>query len=220
MTQFEHLQAHIRMEWPDARLYRCQRETLEALTCTPEVGVTAGNQLGKDWLAGLVATCFFRWPWLFFPVEHFQRVEARRKEGQPSWQVHTRRIVTTSVNERHLKVLWGEIGRFVSTCRTPLHMNKGGPLAVNFQEIRLAEEWADKNPLNYLMGCVSEKGEGLAGHHAEYTMCIIDEASGADDQVYTFIQGWCKRLFAFGNPHPTNNFWRRMIDGGDLVATS
>jgi hypothetical protein len=93
---------------------------------------------------------------------------------------------------------------------------RGGPLAVNSLEIRFKEERDVKKPYNYLVGCVSEKGEGLAGHHAAYNLCVIDEASGVDDAVYEFAQGWAKKFFIFGNPNRCNNFFRKMVEGGDI----
>jgi hypothetical protein len=105
----------------------------------------------------------------------------------------TCRIVTTSVAEHHLKVLWGEISRFITTSRRSLVYeslkNPAGILVVNYQEVRRTEEREAKNPLNYLVGRVSQKDEGLAGHHAEFTMFVGDEASGLDDAAYEAAQG-------------------------------
>jgi hypothetical protein len=126
----------------------------------------AGNQLGKDFVAAFIAVVAFL-------------ICLGRKI--------TCRIVTTSVAEHHLKVLWGEISRFITTSRRPLVYdslkNPFGILLVNYQEVRRTEERAAKNPLNYLVGRVSQKGEGLAGHHAEFTMFVGDEASGLDDAI-------------------------------------
>lgn len=130
------------------------------------------------------------------------------------------RILTTSVAEHHLKVLWGEVGRFAVTASQPLLSSKegaGGPLVMNYQEIRLASEREAKNPLSYLAGRVSAKGEGMAGHHAEFSMVIGDEASGLDDKVYEMCQGWAKHMLWIGNPNACSNFFRRGVEAGDLV---
>jgi hypothetical protein len=145
----------------------------------------------------------------------FAEVESWRQPDQPQHLVHTRRVVTTSVRQKHLDVLWGEIGKFLSLSRSPLLEARGGPLVVNSKEIRLKEERESKNPFNYLVGCVSESGEGMSGHHSAYNLCVIDEASGVHDNVYQYAQGWAKKFF-FGNPNPCNNFFRDMIRGGDL----
>jgi hypothetical protein len=99
----------------------------------------------------------------------------------------------------------------------PLLESKGGALIVNSQEIRLVEERGASNPINYLVGTVSQKGEGMAGHHAAYTLCIMDEASGLDDQVHVYAQGWMKKMLAFGNANPCNNFFRRAVREGDVA---
>ena len=134
----------------------------------------------------------------------------------------TCRIVTTSVAEHHLKVLWGEISRFITTSRRSLVYeslkNPAGILVVNYQEVRRTEEREAKNPLNYLVGRVSQKDEGLAGHHAEFTMFVGDEASGLDDAAYEAAQGWTKHMLIFVNPNPTRNFFYRAVKAGDLLA--
>ncbi len=169
---------------------------IDATLTSRETYVPAGNKLGKDYIAGFIALgCFI--------ICHRKGI--------------TCRIVTTSVAEHHLKVLWGEVGRFLATSRVPLLASQGGSLVVNYQEVRRASEAEAKNPLNYLVGRVSAKGEGLAGHHAEFSMIIGDESSGLDDVAYEMAQGWAKHMLFLGNPNPTQNFWRRNIAKGDLV---
>src|SRR5271165_4609449 len=114
--------------------------------------------LGKDFIAGFIGLYYFmRWT----PC----------------------RVLTTSVKEGHLIVLWGEINRFIQTSRFPLRSDMGGPLLVNHMSIRKYIDEKNKVlcPISYLIGTVSEKGEGMAGHHAEHTLFIGDEASGLDD---------------------------------------
>jgi hypothetical protein len=98
----------------------------------------------------------------------------------------------------------------------PLIAREGGPLIVNHHEIRLKEEESAKNPTNYLLGCVSAKGEGLSGHHAAYTLAIIDEASGVDNIVKDMIEAWAAKVLIFGNPNPCENFFRQMCREGDI----
>ncbi len=130
------------------------------------------------------------------------------------------RIVTTSVAEHHLKVLWAEIARFIRECRVPLLAKDGGPLVINHLEIRRKDEMAMKNPGSYLVGRVSKAGEGLAGHHAEYTLGVADEASGCSPVAYEMFQGWAKRMLVFGNPNPTppTHFFRKGCEAGDMLA--
>ncbi len=181
--------------WPDVRFYDRQIEVIESHCDNVETDVPAGNKLGKDFVTGFIVLADFLWC-LYNEV--------------------TCRIVTTSVAEHHLKVLWGEVGRFVITSSQPLLAREGGPLVMNYQEIRRSTEAEAKNPLNYLVGRVSAKGEGMSGHHAEFTLMVGDEASGLDDDVYLMGQGWAKRFLFIGNPNNCENFWRKGIEAGDL----
>src|SRR6266446_1214365 len=156
--------------WPEVKFYKEQVKILDSLKDNDETFVPAGNMLGKDFVAGFVALWFFL---------------SSVKTGQ------TCRIITTSVKDDHLRVLWGEISRFITSSKHPLSSDKGGPLVVNHRDIRKAKE--GKEGISYLRGMVSEKGEGMAGHHASMTLCIIDEASGVDDVVYTQSDTWAKR---------------------------
>ena len=177
--------------WPKTQFYDKQWEVVESTLTNRETYVPAGNQLGKDFVAAFIATGSF----LLCQIRGIAC-----------------RIVTTSIAEHHLKVLWGEIGRFLSTARRPL---LGNMVVMNYHELRRREEAEAKNPINYLIGRVSEKGEGLAGHHAEFTMLIGDEASGIDDHVYAMGQGWAKHMLFIGNPNPCKNFFRRAVEAGD-----
>lgn len=204
--------------WPQHRFYDRQEEMIESVALSRETVVVAGNQLGKDYTAGFIVLTFFLHPWLFFPQEHFWGIDSQRYRGQPSWQVHTRRVVTTSVDGDQLRNLWGEISRFIGSSRVPLSDGRGGPLRINMRDISLAEERVEtgQEPLNYLIGRVTATGEGMAGAHAAYNLMVIDEASGSDNQVKEFADGWAKKFLIFGNPNPTENFFRRMVDGGNI----
>ncbi len=183
-----------KMMWPDVSFYNKQEELIYSVEDNVETHVPAGNKLGKDFIAGYIA------------VSNMLRYRA----------IGTVRIITTSVKDDHLRVLWGEMLRFIQTAKYPLLKEKGGPLVVSHRDIRIITN-KQQCPISYLRGMVSEKGEGLAGHHADYTLIIGDEASGLDDQVHTMAQGWAKRFLYIGNPNPTDNFWRKAIDGGDIL---
>lgn len=182
------------MFWPSVYFYDKQREIIQSVEDNDETYVHAGNQLGKDFVAGFIVLKQF----LCNPVC---------------------RIVTTSVKDDHLRVLWGEIGRYVQTARHPLLTRDGGPLVVNHREIRKIIG-GKRDEVSYLIGQVSEKGEGMAGHHAPYTLGVIDEASGVDELVYTQMCTWAKKLLIFGNcnPCPTNHFFYRAYKEGDRLA--
>jgi hypothetical protein len=180
-----------RLLWPDVRFYDRQREIIYSVRDDDITLVPAGNMLGKDFVAGFVALWFF--------------------------MVHREvRVVTTSVKDDHLRVLWGEIDRFVKTAKYPLTADKGGPLVYNHHEIRkIVDGQVDKH--SYLLGAVSKSGEGLSGHHARHTLLIMDECSGVDDTAYSAGQGWMQKLLAIGNPNECQNFFRRGVKEGDIV---
>jgi hypothetical protein len=121
------------------------------------------------------------------------------------------------VKDDHLRVLWGEIGRFVQSSKYPLTADKGGPLIFNHRDIRKVVR-GQECKISYLRGMVSEKGEGLAGHHAPYTLGLGDEASGLDNMVYTQIDTWAKRKLFIGNPNQgCDNFFYEGVEAGDLL---
>ncbi len=182
--------------WPAVVFYDKQLEVIRSVWENDETIVPAGNMLGKDYVAGFIALAFFLSAVL---------------EGK------TCRVVTTSVRDDHLRVLWGEIGRFIQNCTYDLSVKGGGQLILNHRDIRVAREYPGH--YSYLRGMVSEKGEGMTGHHAERTLLVIDEASGVDEQVYDQGRTWAARRLIIGNPNPCQNFFRRGIKAGDLHAS-
>jgi hypothetical protein len=205
--------------WPQVYFYAKQQEIIYSVRDNAETYVVAGNKLGKDFVAAFIALSFFLAPTLYFPVEYVRQVE-RLGHGADWTVTHKRRIITTSVAEKHLNVLWSEISQFVASCRIPLVDTEGGDIVVNKQTIRWAVEGGKevKNANSYLIGQVSEKGEKMAGHHAPYTLLIVDEASGSDDEVHKQGQGWAKRMLIFGNPNPCGNYFFRNVQAGDLAG--
>lgn len=202
--------------WPGSTFYGQQREVINSVRDAWETYVVAGNQLGKDYVTGFIALSFFLRPQMYFSRKYVRSVAVQKEKG--SKFPHTRRVITTSVKDDHIDVLWGEIGRFVIDCAQPLLASKGGPLIVNHHEIRFAWEMEAANPLNYLKGMVSKTDEGLSGHHAAYTLFIGDEASGIDDSAYKAAQGWAKKYLFIGNPNPCVNFFYKGVKGGNVLA--
>lgn len=182
-----------RLMWPDVRFYPKQEEIIYSVEYNDETFVTAGNMLGKDFVSGFLA------------LRHFLCYKEVR-------------VITTSVKDDHLRVLWGEILRFVDTCKYPLRQKDGGPLVVKHRDIRKIRQGKECK-ISYLLGMVSESGEGMAGHHASHTLALIDEASGVVDLVYTQMDTWSKRKLIIGNPNPTTNFFYKAIKGGDILAS-
>lgn len=184
--------------WPHVTFYDRQVEIAESWCDVRETVVAAGTEEGKDFMAG------------FLSVATPLICQAKGL---------TFKLLTTSVTERQLKVLWGEIGRFISTSTRPLLASAGGPLIVNHMEIRLASEIEAKNPFNYVMGVVYEKAEVLQGHYADFNGVIGDEASGLENDAYVAVQPM-KRLLWIGNTNPCSNFYRKAIKDGNLTVNN
>lgn len=197
--------------WPEVSFYDKEREIIYSIRDNDETFVGAANMMGKDFVAGFICLTFFLVPEAYQPTT----------EGSSPTEC---RVVTTSVKDDHLRVLWGEIGRFIQTARTdtplgPLLQKEGGPLVVNHRDVR---KWVGgkEDKISYLRGMVSEKGEGMAGHHASHTLGVGDEASGIDNLVYTQMDTWARKKFFFGNcnPCPKTHFFRAALKAGDLLA--
>lgn len=180
--------------WPSVRFYSEQEAILRSLVENDETFCVAGNMLGKDFVAGYAVLYFF-----------LTRSPCR--------------VITTSVKDDHLRVLWGEIGRYIQTSKYPLDSRFGGPLVINHRDIK-KKIGGVECPLSYLRGMVSEKGEGLAGHHIAYTsdriprtLFVVDEASGVDNEAYERSDTWANRKLVIGNPYPCDNFFRHAVEG-------
>lgn len=153
-----------RLFWPDVTFYRQQMDIIYSVRDNDETFVPAGNMLGKDFVGGFICLWFFL-------------------------TRHPVRVVTTSVKDDHLRVLWGEIGRFIQTCRAPLLYKDGGPLIARHRDIRKIVR-GEVCQISYLLGMVSEKGEGMAGHHAKHTLGVIDEACHDAETEVLSEEGW------------------------------
>jgi phage terminase large subunit len=178
--------------WPDSSLYDRQEEILLSVRDVPETVVVAAHQVGKDYTAARAVL----------------------------WYYTTRtpcRVVTTSIRDDHLRVLFGEVGRLINTCRVPLLVKHGGPLIVNHREIKKVVD-GKVCPISYLIGMVSEKGEGMQGHHAAHTLFVADEASGIDDVVFERAATWAKRSLIFGNAYGSGHWFYKAAKGGDIRA--
>jgi hypothetical protein len=133
------------------------------------------------------------------------------------WNV---KLITTSVTDDHLDDLWGEIDRFIRLAAYPILTTDGGTLLYNHREIRRVVDGRIMKD-SYLKSEVSKTGGAAtsrAGHHADFAAITGDEASGLEDYVYEMAQGWAKRMLWIGNPNRCQNFFRRGIRAGNLVA--
>lgn len=194
--------------WPDKRFYDRQREVIYSVRDNDETYCYAGHQLGKDYVAGFIVLWYF----LTHPVV---------------------RVVTTSVKDDHLRVLWGEIGRYIDDVSPdfPLKKEHGGPLLVTHRELRKLVPYVPNSEapdakagkgyyvdkISYVKGMVSERGEGMAGHHAAKTLLVVDEASGVDELVVERASSWAKKILVIGNPYGSRDTWfAKACLGGDI----
>lgn len=186
--------------WPHVNFYKQQREIIKSVQFNDETFVPAGNMLGKDFVAAFIALWFFL-------------------------TRHPCRVITTSADYSQLEsVLWGEIRNFIQTSKYPLTVEQRGPLVVNHLHIRKVFK-SKVCGISYLLGRVAAKGEGMLGHHiadvgdgVPRTLFIADEASGVEDVSYDRADTWAHRKLIIGNPYPCNNFFKRGVRGGDLLA--
>lgn len=184
--------------WPDVTFYNKQREIIYSVLNDDETYVPAGNMLGKDFVAGFIALWFFL-------------------------SRHPCRVVTTSVNDKHINILWGEIGSFIQESKYPPNCKKGGCLVVNHHSIKKVRN-GEVCPKSELSGQVAKEGEALQGAHIDSsdgiprTLFIVDEASGIPEMYYTMATGWAKRILILGNPWECQNFFRKGVDRGNVRA--
>lgn len=187
--------------WPHVVFYRQQREIIYSVMYDDETYVPAGNKLGKDFVAGFVALWFFL-------------------------TRHPCRVVTTSAKDDHLRVLWGEIGRFVQTCKYKLDAKYGGPLLVNHQDIRKVVN-GEKCPISYMTGLVAgaDSMAAMQGHHVARTgdgipraLFMSDESSSVPDDYHKMASTWMDRALIFGNTWECSNFFYRGVKAGDLYS--
>ena len=187
--------------WPGVEFYNKQHEIIYSVRDNRETYVPAGNKLGKDYVGGWLPIAFLLRPWMFFPEAYVQEVESHRR---PGYNPHTVRILTTSVDGDQLGVIWAEIGRFLTSCRFPLlfEKGKGGCIIAIHQEFRFSDEAWTTRPVSYLRGRVGSPDndyKGLSGHHAAYTMALIDESAAVPHLVKDRCDEWASKIVMFGN---------------------
>jgi len=190
--------------WPDVVFAPYQEDIVYSVEDNVETYVVASNEAGKDFVAGFIVLWYFltRWPC---------------------------RIVTTSAKEAHLRVLWGEISKFIRISTIPLAVDQGGMLVLNHQDIRKVYK-GKLCSTSYIIGLVASEDTvaSMGGHHAApptleeandgvpRTLWVADEASSIPDRYYPIVVPWAKRLLIFGNAWQCESFFRRGIDGGDV----
>lgn len=182
--------------WPHVRFYKQQQQMIYSVAENDETFVPAGNMLGKDFTAAFIVVWFF---------------VTRR----PC------RVVTTSAKDDHLRVLWGEINRFVNDAKYPLRVGSGGPLVVQHQQMFWEYE-GTRCPLSYVTGMVASDATlaAMQGHHIPdvgdgipRNLFVSDESSSVPDEYWMMARTWAKRMFAIGNTWPCENFFKHAVHG-------
>lgn len=187
----------ISLVWPDVRLYDKQKEIIESVWHNDQTFVPAGNDLGKDFIAGLAALCFFL-------------------SREPV------RVLTTSVDTYQLEgVLWGEIRNFISNAR--FTKEELGIETLYKSIYQVGDGGTDREAKSVLLARVAKKGEGLLGWHLPIgkdgrpkTLLVMDEASGLEDVHFDKVDTWAHRILVIGNPFPCDNFFKKGVIEGDI----
>lgn len=185
-----------RICWPKVTFYKQQQEIIYSVANNDETYVPAGNKLGKDFVAGFIVLWFFM---------------TRR----PC------RIVTTSAKEDHLRVLWGEINNYIDSAAVPMRVADGGPLIVNYHELKWEYE-GKRCPLSYATGMVASDASiaAMQGHHVANvgdgiprTLFVCDESSSVANEYMTMASTWMDRALVLGNTWPCENFFKWAVKG-------
>jgi hypothetical protein len=200
--------------WPDITFYKQQKEIIYSVVENRETVIVAANKLGKDYVAGFLILWFFL-------------------------TRHPCRVVTTSAKDDHLRVLWGEMGNYISTCKYSLiydpkssGANRHTGLVVNQREIRRVVQ-GQVEELSYIKGMVASADTiaSMQGHHVTpfprtieaklqlpLSMFVCDEASSVPDGYYTMADTWMHRALIFGNAWPCSNFFKRAVKGNPKTS--
>lgn len=192
--------------WPHVKLADYQGEILTSLSgyCwrtqkrlnqgNKITVVPAANMMGKDFIASYAALWFF-----------VSRTPCR--------------VVTTSIDYDQLNgVLWGEIRRWLETCKIPLSIDN------NHLHLRQLNPNGTRVGLSEMVGKTAQpnKKEGLLGRHIQrgpgglpMALFIGDEASGLQDCHVQAAETWAHQMLFIGNCYPTTNFFYRYSKAGD-----
>lgn len=203
--------------WPWVEFYPQQIEIIYSVLDNHTTVVPAGNQLGKDFVSAFICL------WIFMAFEEV-------------------RVLTTSVKDEHLNVLWGEITKFINTSRIPLveipkvEKTKGAPWRMVHHKITKNAEDPFGKGKSYILGTVADDSQSLAGHHvtadennqwSAISLYVQDEASSMNPNHFDAAQGWAKRNLMIGNTEHCsgNQFVRAVVGtpgtddiGGDRLA--
>lgn len=177
--------------WPGMALSLQQQEILLSVRDNLTTFVHAANKCGKTRIAAVAALWFF-----------LTRTPAR--------------VITSSSSAPQLEtVLWSELQHLIgaSQLRLPILARQ-----LNIKKLRRAGS-SDVEPLDYLLGQVTNQAESFQGHHLERdkprVLAIFDEASGVPDEYYDAAESWAHRMLVIGNPLSTANFFYRHCKAGD-----
>lgn len=190
--------------WPDVQFYEKQIEIIYSVMNNDETFVPAGNGLGKDFTSAFIILWFFL-------------------TRDPCT------VLTTSADQKHLKVLWGEMNWFIQNAKHPLDAALGGPLIIGKEEIRKTYNGIEV-PKTYIIQMVANDQSiaKMGGHHAApkipdgipHSLFVADEASSVATEYYKVAIPWANRVLVFGNTWPAQNFFREAVDAGDVLDTT
>lgn len=191
--------------WPNRRFYGKQEEIIYSVENNKATYVPAANKMGKDYTLGFI-----------IPAAFLTRYPCR--------------IVTTSAKAEHLDVLWGEINSWIQECKYSLDIKNGGPFILNHQLVRRTTlSGKQRCPLSYIKSMVAAPDSiaSMGGHHIPpqadgrwRTLFAADECSSVPNAYRSYIAPWANREIYIGNTWECDNFWKKNIEAGDLLAPS
>ena len=200
--------------WPQVTFTQEQWSIIYSVWDDDRTYVRAGNKLGKDFVAGFIVVAYFL-------------------------SRHPCKIITTSVKDKHLEVLWTEVEKFLRISKYPLLKGEkrevdgvtyvGNQFVLNADGMRkIVNGTIHKG--SYVMKLVAndETIESFQGHHVTpdpgqpidnvpRNLIIGDESSGLKDAYYDMAKTCFKRMLWFGNCWPCETFFKKAFKGDPSV---
>ena len=133
----------VRLCWPDMRLHDKQRGVVISVRDNLETFVHAANEFGKTRIAAIIAIWWFA-------------------SRTPS------RVITSSSSETQLRsILWREIRSCIASSALPLPFRVG---TLQIEKLRSVGS-PETEPLDYMIGHVTNEVENFQGHHPPRRPC-------------------------------------------------
>ncbi len=133
--------------------------------------------------------------------------------GVIPWWLYTRPgslVFVTGPSQTLLgSITWKEIRRAIEGAPIPMGAKLSYGVKASPQTVDLGSGWA-------ALGFSTTNVERMSGQHAGQLLVVVEEASGADDEVWEAVDALkCTRLVAIGNPLRATGGFVRLIRQGE-----